>query len=82
MDQDYEAGRAFDESAYRRTVSNAHDAVTLPMPDLHPVARLDGPIGDHRHVGDPTPSLQALDLRRRRPSRRRFTGRVNAIRGS
>ena len=35
MDQDHKAGRAFDESADRRTVSGTHDAVTLPMPDLH-----------------------------------------------
>ena len=61
VDQDHEAGRAFDESAYRRTVSGTHDAVTFPMPDLYPVVDLDGSISDHRHVGEPTPSLQALD---------------------
>ena len=61
MDQDHKAGRAFDESAYRRTVSGTHDAVTLPMPDLHPFFDLGGPLCDHRHAGEPAPPLQALD---------------------
>jgi len=61
MDQDHKAGRAFDESADRRTVSGTHDAVTLPMPDLHPFFDLGGPLCDHRHAGEPAPPLQALD---------------------
>ena len=61
MDQDHKAGRAFDESADRRTVSGTHDAVAFPMTDLHPVLNLGGPIGDHRHNSEPTTPLQALD---------------------
>ena len=50
VDQDHKARRAFDESAYRRTISGTHEAVTLPMPDLYPVGCFGGSISDHRHA--------------------------------
>ena len=82
VDQDHKARRAFDESAYRRTICGTHEAVTLPMPDLYPVGSLGGSISDHRHASEPAPPLQALDWRRRRRRRRRLAGRVTSIRGS
>ncbi len=54
MDEDHKASYPFDQSADRRTISNAHDAITLPVPNLDPVGNLDGPISDHRHTGEPT----------------------------
>src|SRR5665811_1912257 len=49
VDQHHEPGGAFHESAYRRTVPGAHDAITFPVPDLDPVLHLGRPVGDHRH---------------------------------
>ena len=45
----------------RGTVSGTHEAVTFPVPDLHPVCNLGGPIRDHRHSGEPTTPFQPLD---------------------
>ena len=62
MDQNHKAGDTFDESSYRRTVPGPHDAVSFPVPDLHPVLNLSRSISDHRHVGDPAGPLQSLQL--------------------
>ena len=68
VDQDHKARRAFNESAYRRTISGTHEAVTLPMPGLYPVGDLSGPISDHRHASEPAPPLQTLDSAAAPPS--------------
>ena len=68
VDQDRKASRAFNESAYRRTISGTHEAVTLPMPGLYPVGDLSGPISDHRHASEPAPPLQTLDSAAAAPS--------------
>lgn len=60
MDQHQQAGRTFHQSANRRTVSGADDAVSFPVPDLHPVINLGGSISDHRHIGAPATAFQAL----------------------
>ncbi|MDI3313427.1 MAG: hypothetical protein QJR12_03785 [Mycobacterium sp.] len=61
MDKHDKAGDAFDESADRRPVSSTHEAIPLPMPDLHPGLDLDRSISDHRHSGEPATAFQALD---------------------
>src|SRR5207248_154370 len=60
-DEEQVPGAPLDEGADRGAVPGAHDAVTLPVPDLDAISYLRGPVGDHGHRGQPTPPLQALD---------------------
>ena len=62
MHEDQEAGTPLNEGADRGPVAGTLDAIALPVPDLDTVLDLLGPVGDHRHPGQPATSPLAVYL--------------------
>jgi hypothetical protein len=53
------AGGTLDQGPDRGPAGLADDEVTLPVAGNGPVGHLGGTFGDHHHVGDPAPVVEA-----------------------